>query len=657
MFKVPGQIYHGSYVVQNNKTIALFFGRKTTGEKCVWQLTSTPYFYVGEGQQKIFEYKDRVAKINCSTPAQVGALREKYPIKYEADVPFARRVLLDNLISEEYVPPKVVYYDIESDRNGAIISLSAYFSDKEEPLYLDRKNIIVKDFFSAIKGYDIITSWSDYDIKQITKYDKLPMDILYLDLLDLFRKVYKLPIKNHKLSTVATLVDLNKIEIPVHPEDLSEEDLKEYNLRDAEILKKLDNKFKIIEYFTYLASQLKCFVPDTITSSKLNDCLVLRESNKKGLVLRNKEEFLKEEYEGAYVYVDPGLYQNVDIYDFSGMYPSCIIGANISFDTIDENGEIKVPGSEFRFKKKPVGVIPSILKDAIKTRQYFKQLYKETGDESYNILQEAMKGSVINSMYGFLAYNASRVYDVRVASAITSMARSLITFMKDRLEKSRARVILVDTDSLYLTNVPSNIQNIIDKSIEDFKSKVGLEYDFNLEFKGSYEKAFIAKKKNYVLYNPPDQYTIKGMGIIRGDTSSFQKDLEFDIIRGIIDGKSKKELFKMATDKTKKMRDYDLEYIAFPKKVNNFKNYKVKTLASRAVEYTKKYIGDVDDEFGFLCVYVRRTPSGLPDTDVIALPKDLNKIKGFEIDYDKMSEKSLQRVKEYITPAISDFFN
>ena len=100
---------------------------------------------------------------------------------------------------------------------------------------------------------------------------------------------------------------------------------------------------------------------------------------------------------------------------------------------------------------------------------------------------------------------------------------------------------------------------------------------------------------------------------------------------------------------------YDLEYIGFPRGVKKDKVYKVVTQSHRALDYTNKYLGGVDYEDSFLILYIKRTPSNLPDTDVLAIPLDKSKLEGFEIDYDTMVKKSIERVKPFITVSLNDF--
>lgn len=658
---IDGQIYHGSYVIENRKTIVTFYGRTKSGKKN-WVIDDfKPYFYFTENDKDDFCIDiSKTKKLECAFPFEVIGLRTNKN-SYEADIPFTRRVLMDVLESEVYISPKIVYFDLETSRKkDKIISCSAYTNDDKIFYKVGEEADITSEFIKFIKDYDIITSWSDFDKKELDRKNiKLPQDILYLDLLKLFRKLWHHPIQNRKLKTVAKLVNLDKINIyPKLPEDLNESELQVYNMRDSEILKVLDEKLNIIDYFTLLASKVGCEIEDTITSSVVDDILILKECRKQKKTLKTKlytEKSKKEGYQGAYVFANSGLYEHVIVYDFSSLYPSIIISANISFDTFDINGQVELEnGTKFTTDK--VGILPLILKRMINERQKLKEQFKLTDDKKYDIQQYGLKTSVINALYGMLGFSGSRIYNPVLAEAVTLVGRNMIKYVKDYLENLGFQVIYGDTDSLFVVTA-TDIENEINEIIKNYVETQKLVNQFKVEKQDTYDKVYIKKKKNYILFKEPDIYLTKGLGMIRGDTSDFQKELEFMVMKDLLRGVPKKELALKASHMLVDVENQSLDYLGFPKKINLSKTYKVKTMASRAVDYTKKYIGNVEYEDDFKVLPIRRVPQNLPKTDVIALPLDLKTVENFEFDYDTIAQKSISRIKSLITLELSDFFD
>ena len=123
-----------------------------------------------------------------------------------------------------------------------------------------------------------------------------------------------------------------------------------------------------------------------------------------------------DKYCGAYVFPPvPGKYNMVIPFDFTSLYPTTIIAYNIDYSTLvyDEN----VPDSEcnviewnedgveyrYRFRKEPIGVIPSLLKSLLQQRNETKRQLKNEKDPTVQVVldkrQLAYKVSA-NSMYG-----------------------------------------------------------------------------------------------------------------------------------------------------------------------------------------------------------------------------------------------------------------
>lgn len=661
--KIDWQIYLAlPYKERLNDTSITYLGRTSNNEKKSLEIIGRPYTFASNGNQKMFEKIENLKRIEYAHPSETYQIRGKYKSTYESDIPFTRRLLLDNLESEKYISPKIIYFDIETTRNNKIISNSIFFSDKDDFIFQHgEEEEIIKDFLNIIKDYDIYTSWSDFDYNIISNKVKLPDDILYLDLLKLFKEMYKKPIQNYKLSTVAKLINNEKVNLDGKmPEDLNLSQLRYYNLTDSLILKELDLEYGIINFYTFLAYLARCEIKDILYSSSFNDVMMLREFRKRGLALQNKNREKKSDsYKGAYCFAEPGLYKDLIVLDFSSLYPSIIQNANISPETLGGN-DIKIPDSNIMFSSNQKGIIPTIMEFMIGERNKLKQKYRETKEEKYNVQQVSMKMNNINALYGMFSNSYSRIYNLKLAETVTSIGRNLIQFIKSRLEESDFNVAYADTDSTFISDIKkennNTIENLVKKFVLEFVEKNNLLSDFGFENQGNYEKMFIQTRKQYILFNSPDIYIIKGMGIIRGDTSNFQKEIDFSVMKGLLDGKKKRELNSLVNKKLKDIKNLPLNEIGFPKKVDPNKAYRVMTIAKRASIYTQKNIGDLEYNDYFKIVYIKKVPFNLPFSNVIAIPKDLTKLEGFEIDYNIMKEKSISRIKDYIIIGLDEFF-
>lgn len=102
-----------------------------------------------------------------------------------------------------------------------------------------------------------------------------------------------------------------------------------------------------------------------------------------------------------------GLHEDIVYFDFRSLYPSIIVAKNISPDTLTEDGDGETchiaPEFGYKFKKEPVGFIPSVTAQILNERIRVKALVKETEDpgkrQILNFRQEALK-TLISTVYG-----------------------------------------------------------------------------------------------------------------------------------------------------------------------------------------------------------------------------------------------------------------
>ena len=112
----------------------------------------------------------------------------------------------------------------------------------------------------------------------------------------------------------------------------------DYNIKDVDLVDKIDDKNKLIELALTLSYDNKCNFEDVFAQVRMWDVICFHHLKSKNIVVppivRNEK---KEKYEGAYVKPPvPGLYNWVASYDVNSEYPSVIMGSNISPETIVE---------------------------------------------------------------------------------------------------------------------------------------------------------------------------------------------------------------------------------------------------------------------------------------------------------------------------------
>lgn len=156
-----------------------------------------------------------------------------------------------------------------------------------------------------------------------------------------------------------------------------------------------------------------------------------------------KEMFSFENYTGAFVFPPvPGKYSWVLPFDFTSLYPTTIIANNICYSTmvIDKNvkdsdchvieWEEKSKAYRFRYKKEPIGVLPSLLRTLLDQRNKTKKQLKNCSDEFIrNVLDKRQLSYKIsaNSCYGMMGVTKGFLPFLPGAMSTTSMGRKYIT--------------------------------------------------------------------------------------------------------------------------------------------------------------------------------------------------------------------------------------
>ena len=168
----------------------------------------------------------------------------------------------------------------------------------------------------------------------------------HLDYMLLHKKFIMKQEPSYKLGDIGEkYVKLGKVEYEGSLDKLFREDVNtfiEYNLRDVEILIKLDEKLQFIDLTINICHL--CHVPyeNIYYATALNEGAILTYLKRKDIVSPNKpttyNPLLKEgneEYAGGYLKDPvPGLYEWVSDLDFTSLYPSIIRNLNIGIETL-----------------------------------------------------------------------------------------------------------------------------------------------------------------------------------------------------------------------------------------------------------------------------------------------------------------------------------
>jgi DNA polymerase elongation subunit (family B) len=434
-------------------------------------------------------------------------------------------------------------YPTPENPHGEINSITIYDVKQEKYhciILTDDKSIILKDndnevityhcaterqlldtFYRLIKDIDVLSGWHSegYDVpyimartsrlygdkgnhymcrdgtrvRMIKKLDNFNNEIevpvltgrVNFDLLLLYKRFTFGERENYKLDTIAKLeIGTKKLEYDGDLGDLYRSNPRkffEYNLHDCRLLKKIDEKMKMIDLGVAMARQATIKFTDIFGSIKyleqsiMNYCHFDRGEM---IVLPNKnKDNVRGGFKGAFVLeTKPGTYKWTQSIDLASLYPSVIRSINISpethilqcrnrhedfvkiieqtdddiiLDSImgngttetkaydvyellkDENFTISANGSIFINKQ---GLIPEVLTLWYSERSETKELSKDyarkkdiVNRDFYSMREQLLKQS-LNSLYGAISNPYSRFYSLDLAASITLTGREINKF-------------------------------------------------------------------------------------------------------------------------------------------------------------------------------------------------------------------------------------
>jgi DNA polymerase elongation subunit (family B) len=300
----------------------------------------------------------------------------------------------------------------------------------------------------------------------------------------------------------------------------------EYNIRDVELVDRIDAKMKLIDMALALAYDAKVNYEDVFSQVRMWDVLIHNELIDRGVVVPQKVKTIKrEQYAGAYV-KDPivGMHEWVVSFDLNSLYPHLIMQYNISPETIvpgikenisidnllsgehQASSEYCMAANGHYFKRDKQGFLPAMMQRMYDDRSMYKKKMIESQKQyenasnaeekrilsnqisKYKNLQLAKKVQ-LNSAYGALGNEWFRFFDIRQAEAITLSGQLSIRWIEDKLNgffnkllktKSVDYVIASDTDSVYvnlgpLVHMVYGSKNIEKEKIVDFIDKACTE--------------------------------------------------------------------------------------------------------------------------------------------------------------------------------------
>lgn len=490
--------------------------------------------------------------------------------------------------------------------------------------------------------------------------------IAQLDLQDLYRKFEVKARENYRLATIAEIelgtskIDYAEEETIQNMFETNPQKFNDYNILDSWLVWEINLKRQMIQTAMFIAYTAKVNMEDVYSPVKVWDayvCNMLYE-NKKAAPLPVRA--MKQNYVGAYVKaVIPGMYRWIVSFDVASMHPTIIRQWNMCPSTVmdnphDSHGDYSgdfiwqtdkanklindlddgyaVAANGVWFSHSERSTLPGLVADLFDKRKITKSKALEllSAAEASSDKEEAAKlkkqassfktkeGAIkvlLNSLYGAMANEWFRFFDIRMAEGITVTSQVVIQFIERRLNEflnktlknlpEKDRCVAIDTDSVYFELsdlVEATFKNrpeATDQEITDFLDKASehltvtvinpaikelSEYMrcktplITMKRESISDKGFWTAKKKYALnvldnegvrYAEPEQ-KVTGLQLVQTSTPKFCREVLAEAVKIVLTGdfQDKERLVSLVERVKEQYKTLDVYTMACPRGVS-----------------------------------------------------------------------------------------
>ena len=435
------------------------------------------------------------------------------------------------------------------------------------------------------------------------------------------------------------------------------DDYVDYCMQDTVLLKRIDEDTHVLEFFLSLQRLCGVMFESCHNVTRFARGLLSRRTHWK-VPSRHLGE--KEDFQGAHIPPPiPGRYEGVAVVDYKGLYPSLIISHNLSWETKAESegeGVHRLPDNSLWDQSKK-GLLPQIVEEMFELRDHYKALMKEAETDherqGWNVMQLAVK-RVMASFYGMVTDPYWGWNDYAIGRAITACGREAIMFLMDESEKQGYNPVYGHTDSAFV-QVPFDEATAL---AEHLTKEVQAQLNASalvVELEAYMPYWLVAGKNLYYglcSWPPEDEGKTKSARFGKISTlAPISRDLERDTLDMICTGANERDVIDSVRKLSMKIKkgNVDIQDITGTTRIQKpLKEYD-KTCGVpgvKAARYYNVHMLNGDAPFGqgdsVPWVYVAGTPEHLPSTDIVAY-RDVEQLKGFELDWEKMVDRLVSR--------------
>tara|TARA_R100000005_G_scaffold96214_1_gene81497 strand:+ start:760 stop:3099 length:2340 start_codon:yes stop_codon:yes gene_type:complete len=428
-------------------------------------------------------------------------------------------------------------------------------------------------------------------------------------------------------------------------------DFVDYCLLDTELLRGIDEARNVTDFYVEMVRLCGVSMQSTTNVTKFARGLLSRRTELKSPSRTHVE---KEELKGAeFILKDPGLYENVGIIDYKGMYPSFITGYNLCYTTKRSEpgpGIIKLDNGSY-WDQTQKGILPQVVDYLFDYRAECKRRMRDAETDSeraaWNTTQSAVK-RVMASLYGMTAHVGYGWADADIAHTITSEGRRCIRLLDKVATDMGYETLYGFTDSAFI-KVPQEEAEDLAKAITKVVQETTGNKELVAELEAWMPRWILVGANAYagrVAYPVEDAGKVKSANFLKGSAlAPITKGIQKDVLNMIFDGASEQDIREHVLSIVRRIKTGDIDWreVTMSTRLGMpIKQYKTLSGASKAADYYNRNIAydPFDEGDSVQWTYVDKVPGGMEPTEIIAF-REPSEVSGFTLDTSTIIDKMI----------------
>ena len=467
---------------------------------------------------------------------------------------------------------------------------------------------------------------------------------------------------DRKLNTIAEILGLgSKLTEEIEGMDVHNgwyeywEEFIDYCLLDTVLLRGIDEARNVTDFYVEMVRLCGVSLQSACNVTNFARGLLSRRTQRKAASRFRASD--DQKLKGAEVGLNcvTGLHEGVAIIDYKGLYPSLIVGHNLSYETKRDGpgeGITQLENGSY-WDQREKGLLPKVVDYLFEYRAICKENMKHAKSveerDAWNTTQSAVK-RVMASLYGMTAHIGYGWADADIAHTITSEGRRCIRLL-DKVSSERGYECLYGhTDSAFVKVPLDDAHNLAEAITEVVQKATGNER-LVAELEAWMPYWLLAKKKRYVgrIEWPVEEegkMKVAGFGLKASNTAPLSKEVQRLVFEMVLNGASEGEVSEVLLPLSKDLREgvIDIKRVSLSTRLGmNLRDYKTLSGGSKAADYYNRNMGDDPFKKGdsVKWTYVSSTPSGMEATDIVGF-REPSDIEGFELDAETILQKMVK---------------